>query len=164
MQISIIHNKTTKSKDWIINPTLNCCKINVLKKHVCRLSSSSDIRVNKDLSISSVYMLKHFNKLFNVTQEENISVFNKNLIFFLLSIKLWALMWGECRLCQKLLNKGWPCDKSTGYKMANTLAGSFFMQGTMDTYSNTRKFKNIHVIKTQYVLLLIKIAYMEKKC
>lgn len=56
------------------------------------------------------------------------------------------------------------CDKSTGYKMANTLAGSFFMQGTMDKYSNTRKFKNMHVIKTQYVLLLIKIAYMEKKC
>lgn len=50
--------------------------------------------------------------------------------------------------------------------MANTLAGSFFMQGTMDKYSNTctRKFKNMHVIKTQYVLLLIKIAYMEKKC
>lgn len=48
--------------------------------------------------------------------------------------------------------------------MANTLAGSFFMQGTMDKYSNTQKFKNMHVIKTQYVLLLIKIAYMEKKC
>lgn len=119
--------KPRKSKDWIINPILNCCKINIPKKHVCHLSSSSDIRVNKDLSISSVYMLKHFNKLFNVTQEENISVFNKNIIFFLLSIKLWVLMWGECMLCQKLLHKGWPCDKSTGYKMANTLAGSFFL-------------------------------------
>lgn len=39
----------------------------------------------------------------------------------------------------------------------------FFMQGTMDKYSNTRKFKNMHVIKTQNILLLIKIAYMEKK-
>lgn len=37
------------------------------------------------------------------------------------------------------------------------------MQGTMDKYSNTRKFKNMHVIKTQNILLLIKIAYMEKK-
>lgn len=75
--------KPSKSKVWIINPILNCCKINIPKKHVCHLLSSSNIRVNKDLSISSVYMLKHFNRLFYVTQEENISVFNKNIIIIL---------------------------------------------------------------------------------
>lgn len=75
--------KPSKSKVWIINPILNCCKINISKKHVCHLLPSSNIRVNKDLSISSVYMLKHFNRLFYVTQEENISVFNKNIIIIL---------------------------------------------------------------------------------
>lgn len=58
--------KLRKSKDWIINLIFNCCKINVFKKYVCRLLLLFDIRVNKDLFIFLVYMLKNFYKLFNV--------------------------------------------------------------------------------------------------